>query len=384
MAAVVCSALGGTSCWLALGFQDRTQAATGGSGGSSGSGGGAPSGDGSAEGGGDVVCNGGLHFGTPEIFHDQTYPTAITVDPGLVNVYWANSNPCSGSVVMTLAKVDGGLPPSPSVVVGGLGPLVALGSDGTTLWACQQASTVSHAPDGGSCLGYSSIVKIALTSVPTPMSVFLQYNRSYRGIAIASPAVAFGDEPDFGGSIVVLDGTTGQPAPGGDPLQGDAGTIKAIAAEGGPPMFYWQANKTIWGASLGGTPECVAVASDASSMVASHGFLYWTNPLDGTVRKVSTQQPASCVADPTVIASGQASPLGIAVDSTGTNVYWASNTTGGSVLTVPAASSSAVTPATVYVASSTGQPASVATDDSFVYATIAVDNLVVAVPILCK
>ncbi len=202
-------------------------------------------------------------------------------------------------------------------------------------------------------------------------------------MSLAAKTVAFADGADNGGSIWVGDVTTGQLLNGGAPLQGDAGPINAIAAEA-PSTFYWQASGHIWGAAPGSTPECFAVASGATSMVAADGWLYWTDATEGTVQKVSTQSPPSCTCagHHRDRAGPSAVPQGLAVD--GTDVYWASNTTGGAVLTVPAASSGPVTPATVYVASSTGVPVSVATDGVFVYATIAVDDEVVAIPIHCN
>jgi hypothetical protein len=381
MLGLLCATLASTSCWLALGIQDRTQAeGTGGTSGTSSTGSTAGTGGAGPDGGG---CDGGLHFGTPQVYGGQTNPTDITVDPGHAHVFWIDYNDCYGTAVMELSKVDGGLSPSAVAIVTNQRPLNGLVSDGVALWTAQTATT-DHYPDGGvSCNIYSGIAEIPLTGATPPPELFGVDNHGYTSMSLVGKTVAFADNVAYAGSIWVGNVTTGELLNDGGPLQSATGPINAIAAEM-PSTFYWQASGHIWGASPGSMPTCIAVAEGATSMVAANGWLYWTDATDGTVRKVELppQQMPSCTTLGIVIAQDPASPQGIAVDAT--NVYWASNIAGGAVHTVPVASSGAVAPTSVYVASSTGVPVSVATDGVFVYATIGVDNEVVAVPIVCN
>jgi hypothetical protein len=375
MLGVLSATLASASCWLALGLQDRTQAeGTGGASGTSSTAGAGP------EGG---ACDGVLHFGTPQVYGGQTNPTAITVDPGHVHVFWINYDNCYGDAVMKLSKVDGVLSPSAIPLAMNQRPLVGLVSDGVAVWTAFTATT-AQPPDGGSCNFYSAIEQIPVSGATPPPAMFAFDHHGYTSISLVDKTVAYADNVAYGGSIWVGNVTTGQYLNDGGPLQGDAGQVNAIAAEK-PSTFYWQARGRIWSAGPeSSTPTCIALATGATSMVAESGWLYWTDATDGTVRKVELPpaQPPSCTTQGIVIAQDPASPQGLAVDST--NVYWASNIAGGAVLTVPVTSSGPVTPTSVYVASSTGVPVSVATDGAFVYATIAVDNQVVAVPILCN
>ncbi len=92
--------------------------------------------------------------------------------------------------------------------------------------------------------------------------------------------------------------------------------------------------------------------------------MFWTNDVDGTVKMLAKSSPGG---EPTVLATNEGSPRGIAVDSA--CVYWADYTS-GTVRAAPKGGGPAITLAT-------GQaPYAIAVDASGVYAAVEGDGAV--------
>jgi hypothetical protein len=98
----------------------------------------------------------------------------------------------------------------------------------------------------------------------------------------------------------------------------------------------------------------LATVDNPSALVLDGAWVYWTEPSLGTVRKVSKNG-----GDTLTLASGQAGPAGLVLDSEG-NAYWA-NQNGGTIVRL------GVDGQLTTLASGENAPTLVATDGATVY-----------------
>jgi hypothetical protein len=251
-----------------------------------------------------------------------TNPNSVVADP--LNVYWADGD--LGTVMVapiatgTPSTVSSGLM-SPERLVGVAGDPSALNP--TQLFWVEPAAGNMDSDEFGAMPGTESPINSGL---PQAVVAGGEYWTSQ------GPA----DMPL--GSILTLE--LGDPGKA-DTLVSIEGQPDLIAYASAQALVFTLVDGSLWTTPtyFNGTPTMVFPSTSTAGLTADATYAYWTDGLKpGTVAKVPIAG-----GQPTVLASGQATPTDIAVDTF--NVYWINQGSGagtGAVMTAPLAGGAAV------------------------------------------
>jgi hypothetical protein len=146
-------------------------------------------------------------------------------------------------------------------------------------------------------------------------------------------------------------------------LASGLGGPRSIVTDGSSVYWVDHCSSDVSACGARGCPQTLTTAPGANRIATDGRNVYWTES-GGTIMTCSV---ASC--SPTLMASGQTSPVGIAVDAI--NVYWVNDSTSGTIMTMPKAGGMVTT-----LASGQNAPVQLAVDASGVYWTNSGDGSV--------
>ncbi|APR82696.1 Putative serine/threonine-protein kinase pknH [Minicystis rosea] len=351
MLGILVGLVSASGCGLILGFEDHELWPSTSSSSSLSSSGTSSTGGGTGGTGG-VAC-GSQGFAEPIVFATgESVPHEIAVDANAV--YWVDIGTAVGQG--QVVRVDKAPPHTRTILEGSLVQALGMAVDAAhvyTTYAAGNGYTVVHQlPKGGG-----------------PPNVVYNYsggNGAFAAFALQGATFAIATAAPFEGGTVCLGDTASKSC---TQLASNLGPVRAVALDAG--TIYWSTNQT--GEVFrrqGSTSEAfVAAGGEAglSSLTIDADNVYWTNDGDGTVKMLAKSSPGG---EPTVLATNEGSPRGIAVDDE--CVYWADYTS-GLVRAAPKAGGPSIT-----LAAGQG-PYAIAVDASGVYAAVEGDGVVLQI-----